>query len=74
MDYDEVGDINSFHLDLAFAADSVIVSVAERTGLVNAKFVGRRAESEDERTRNQKCDRGDVRNRTARAVRRMPRR
>ena len=43
MDYDEVGNINSFHLDLAFADDSVIVSVAERTGLLNAKFVGRRA-------------------------------
>jgi hypothetical protein len=43
MDYDEVGNINSFHLDLAFAADSVIVSVAERTGLLNVKFVGRRA-------------------------------
>lgn len=43
MDYDEVGNINSYHLDLAFAADSVIVSVAERTGLLNAKFVGRRA-------------------------------
>jgi hypothetical protein len=43
MDYDEVGNINSFHLDLAFADDSVIVFVAERTGLLNAKFVGRRA-------------------------------
>jgi CubicO group peptidase (beta-lactamase class C family) len=43
MDYDEVGNINSFHFDLAFAGDSVIVSVAERTGLLNAKFVGRRA-------------------------------
>jgi hypothetical protein len=43
MDYDEVGNINSFHLDLAFAGDSVIVSVAERTGLLNAKFVGLRA-------------------------------
>jgi hypothetical protein len=43
IDYDEVGNINSFHLDLAFAGDSVIVSVAERTGLLNAKFVGRRA-------------------------------
>jgi hypothetical protein len=43
MDYDEVGNINSYHLDLAFAGDSVMVSVAERTGLLNAKFVGRRA-------------------------------
>jgi CubicO group peptidase (beta-lactamase class C family) len=42
MDFDEIGNINSFHLDLAFAADSIIVSVAERTGLLNAKFVGRR--------------------------------
>lgn len=43
MDYDEVENINSFHLDLAFSDDSVIVSVAERTGLLNAKFGGRRA-------------------------------
>lgn len=43
MDYDEVGNINSFHLDLVFVADSVIVSVAERTGLLHAKFVGHRA-------------------------------
>jgi hypothetical protein len=50
MDYDEVGNINSFHLDLAFSDDSVIVSVAERTGLLNTKFVGRRrAKAHDER-------------------------
>jgi CubicO group peptidase (beta-lactamase class C family) len=43
MDYDEVANIDSYHLDLAFGGDSVIVSVAERTGLLNGKFVGRRA-------------------------------
>jgi hypothetical protein len=41
--YEEVGNINAFRYTLAFAGDSVMVSVDERTGLVSTRFLGRRA-------------------------------
>jgi CubicO group peptidase (beta-lactamase class C family) len=43
FDYDEVANINCYHFRLTFDGASVSIEVSERTGLMDAKFQGKRA-------------------------------